>query len=209
MIMKYIYTLVSVLLTFTFVNAQEQRVIKEDFDSNRLRWDEFYEKDYYGGIQDGFFVLQNKKDGFVSWSVTDFPIDIDNNFNITFKFLVPRLSDKYYFGIIFDYEDENNYRSFRVSEKRYKIVNTVNGISSLSRQGSIILTSGRNKEVIIDMEKKGNKLLFNVDNMEAVEITIPRTRSLNSNSFGFLVEDANTIKVDEVIISQIVRDDNE
>jgi len=206
--MKRIYFLVCVLLTVTFVNAQEKRVITENFENNRFNWSEFYEKDYSGGIQGGYFVLQNKKDGFFTRSVADFPIDIDSNFKITFKFLVPRLNDKYYFGIIYDYEDINNFRSFLASEKKYKTVNRVNGIDNLSNEGSIILNSGRNKEVIIDIERKGNKLIFSVDNMEALQITIPRGKTLNSNSFGFLVEGANTIKVSEVIINQIMRDDN-
>jgi hypothetical protein len=48
------------------------------------------------------------------------------------------------------------------------------------------------------LEKKGPKLIFRVDNMEAVSIT----KKLNFHAFGFQVEDANTIKVDEVVIEQ-------
>ncbi len=103
------------------------------------------------------------------------------------------------FGIVFNYEDENNYSSFLVSEKKFTVWNTVNGTKSVSRQGSIVLKSGKNKEVIIEVEKKGNRLVFNVDNMEAVTIT----RNLDFNTFGFQVENANTIKVDEVIIEQL------
>ena len=183
----------------TFVHAQEKRIVKETFESNKFQWDEFYEKDYSGGIQDGYFVLQNKKNGFLVRSVAELPINIDNNFKITFKFLVPKINDDYYFGIIFNYEDENNYSNFLVSEKKYKMCNNVNSTNSISRQGSLILKSGKNKEVIIEIEKKGNKLTFSVDNMEAVSIT----KKLNFNTFGFQVENANTIKIDEVIIEQI------
>ena len=196
--MKYIFILTFVF-TSLFSNAQEKITVKETFENNRFQLDEFYEKDYSGSIQDGFFVLQNKKDDILVRSIAELPIRIDQNFKITFKFLIPKISNDYAFGIIYNYEDENNYSSFLVSEKKYKIYNRVNGIWSISRQGSIILKAGKNKEVIIKIEKKGNKLIFNVDNMEAISIT----KKLAFNAFGFQVENANTIKVDEVVIEQL------
>ena len=196
---KIIFLACALASAFTFVNAQEKMVVKETFDSNRFQWDEFYEKEYSGSIQDGYFVLQNKKIGFLVRTVTELPINIDNNFKVTFKFLVPQLNDKYYFGIIFDYKDENNYSNFLVTEKRFKMVNREKGTNSLSRQNALILKSGKNKKVTIELEKKGSKLIFRVDDMEAVSIT----QKLNFNTFGFLVEDANTIMVDEVVIEQI------
>jgi hypothetical protein len=193
--MKKIIILLACVLTSVLVHAQ---VVKETFDNNKFQWDEFYEKDYSGGIQDGYFVLQNRQKEVPIRSVTELPINVNNNFKITFKFLIPKLNDEYYFGIIFNYEDENNYSNFLVSEKRYKMLNRVNGTSSISRKNSIILKSGKNKEVTIELEKKGPKLIFRVDNMEAVSIT----KKLNFHAFGFQVEDANTIKVDEVVIEQ-------
>ncbi len=190
------------VLVSVFVNAQGSLVVTETFENNKFQWDECYEKEFLCNIQDGYFVLQNKKDGFSVRSVTELPISIDANFKITFKFLVPRVSDEYYFGVIFNYEDENNYSNFLVSEMKYKIWNIVDGKKSLSRQNSIILKSGKNKDVTIELEKKGNKLIFQVDNMEVVSIT----KKLNFNAFGFLVQDANTIKVDEVIIKQHVEE---
>ncbi|MDR1526852.1 MAG: hypothetical protein LBS46_04170 [Dysgonamonadaceae bacterium] len=182
-----------------YANAQDKIVVKENFDSNKFQWEEFFEKEYSGSVQDGYYVLQNKKDGFLVRSVTELPISIDRNFKITFKFLVPKLNDEYFFGLIFNYEDENNYSNFLVSEKKFRIYNKTNGTSSLSRQNGIILKSGKNKEVVIVMEKKGSKLIFSVDNMEAVQIT----KDIKFNTFGFQVENVNTIKVDEVIIEQL------
>jgi hypothetical protein len=195
--MKKILLAVFVLIS-VFVNAQDKRVITETFDDNKFQWDEFYEKDYSGSIQDGYFVLQSKEKEQLVRSVAELPINVDNNFKVIFKFLIPKLNDEYYFGIIFNYEDENNYSSFLVSEKKYMILNKITGIRSISRQGSIILKSGKNKEVIIELEKKGKNLIFRVDNMDAITIT----RELRFNTFGFQVQDANTIKVDEVVIEQ-------
>ena len=200
--MRKMIFLICVLAT-TLVHAQEKIVVKETFESNKFRWDEFFEKEYSGSIQDGCYVLQNKKDGYYVQTVTELPINVDNNFKVTFKFLIPKLDDKYYFGIIFNYEDENNYSNFLVSEKKFKISNRIKGVNSVSRQGGIILQSGKNKEVTIEIQKKGKKLLFSVDNVEAVDIT----KKLDFSAFGFQVENANTIKVTEVLIEQIFRDE--
>jgi hypothetical protein len=180
-------------------NAQDKIVVKEDFDSNRFQWEEFFEKEYSGSVQDGYYILQNKKDGYIVRSITELPINIDGNFKISFKFLVPKLNDSYYFGIIFNYEDENNYSNFVVSEKKFKMFNLTNGIISLSRKNDIILKSGKNREVVIELEKKGPKLIFRVDNLDAIQVT----KNLEFNTFGFQVENENTIKVDEVIIEQL------
>ena len=195
--MKKICFLICIFAS-TFANAQEKMIIKETFENNRFQWDEFYEKDYSGSIENGYYILKNESKGFLVRSTAELPITIDNNFKITFKFLIPKVSDDYYFGIIFNYEDENNYNSFLVSERKYQIWNKANDVLSLAKHGRIILKSGKNKEVSIVVEKKGTKLIFSVDNMEAVSIT----RNLKFNTFGFQVEDKNTIKVDEVIIEQ-------
>lgn len=184
-------------------NAQEKMIIKETFENNRLRWDEFFEKDCSCNLGNGYLELQNKKDGWTVWNSTELPVSPDANFKITSRILVPKLNDTYFFGILFNYEDENNYSSFMVSEKRFRLYNKTNGTNSLSRHNSIILNSGRNKEVVIEMEKRGDKLTFCVDGMEALKMT----KRINYSTFGFIVNGANTIKVLEVDIEYDVYED--
>ncbi len=80
------------------------------------------------------------------------------------------------------------------------ICNTKNGVESLSRQGVLILKSGKDKEVNFEIIKKGTKQTFIVDNMEVVTFS----RRLNSGIFGFTVEGSYKIMVDEIIIEQIM-----
>lgn len=179
-------------------NAQEKIIIKENFENNRLQWDEFYEKESTGSIQNGYYILENKQSDSYALSITELPVNIESNFKLTFKFLVPKVNENYYFGIVFDYEDENNYSNFLVSERKFRIWNKKEGKSSLLRKNSLILKAGKNKEVIIEMEKKGPKLIFSVDNMEAITFT----KELHFSSFGFQVEGSNSIKISEVVIEQ-------
>ena len=71
-------------------------------------------------------------------------------------------------------------------------------MSSVSRKGNIILKSEKEKDVNIDMEKKGNKIIFSVDNMEVISIT----KNFVNNTIGCCVLGENTIKVNELVIEQ-------
>ena len=198
--MKKVVFLLYVLMPL-WADAQEKRVITETFDNNLFKWDEFYEKDCSGSIEDGDFVLKNLKDGTVL-SITELPIFHDRNFKVTFKLLVPRINDKYYFGVIFNYEDNNNYESFKLMERKFQIAYVKEGIMRSSRQGAMILSGGKNKNVEVIIEKKGKKLIFSVDNMEVISIT----RDINFTTFGFFVEGNNVLKVDEVSVEQVERE---
>lgn len=198
--MKRVFFLLCMLVSL-WAGAQEKRVVTETFDNNLFRWDEFYEKECSAGIEDGYFVLKGQKEKVV-YSVTELPIFNDRNFKITFKFLVPKLNDKYYFGIIFNYEDGDNYESFELMERKFQCMNVKEGEIRMSRRGAVILSGGKNKEVEVVVEKKGRKLIFSVDNMEAITIT----RDVRLTTFGFLVEGDNVLKVDEVIVEQVDRE---
>ncbi|MCX4291826.1 MAG: hypothetical protein OSJ36_08590 [Odoribacter sp.] len=195
--MKRVFFLLCVLFPL-WAGAQEKRVITETFDNNLFRWDEFYEKDCSAGIEDGYFVLKNQKNGTVC-SVAEMPIFSERNFKLTFKFLVPKLNDKYYFGVVFNYEDNENYECFMLMEKKFQCVNVKEGVVRVNRRGPVILKGGKDRQVEVLVEKKGGKLVFSVDNMEAITMA----RNVKFTTFGFFVEGDNVLKVDEVMVEQM------
>lgn len=197
--MKKIIIFLSVLFCFTTIKAQEKHVIKETFESNKYQWDEFYESNGTASIQDGYLLLQNKDKISMLRSVVELPINTSSNFKLLFKMKVKKITESDWFGIVYNYEDENNFNCLLIQEKKFKIINNVNGVYSVSRTGGIILKSGKEKDVIIEMEKRGNKIIFSVDNMEIINIT----KNIVNNTFGCCVSGENTVKVDELIIEQI------
>lgn len=196
--MKKIAIIALFLFSFYFANAQDKRIIRENFENNLFQWDEYYEKDCSSGIRDGYLLLENKEDEFRIWTSVEFPIDVDKNFKVTFNLIPKEINDKTWFGIIFNYEDENNYSSFIVQEKSFRLLNRANGITSISKRSSIILKKGKNKNVKIELIKKGKKLNFIVDDMDVLTIS----KEVNFNIFGCIVEGKNSIKVTEVTIEQ-------
>lgn len=186
------------LLSFYFAEAQGKRVIKDNFETNRFQWEEFYEKKASASIQEGYLELDCDEDDLSAWSVAELPIDVDRNFDVSFSFQA-RVDDDSWFGIVFNYEDANNFNYLIVQEKQFRLVNRVNGVSSLSRRNAIILKEGKNKDVKIAMNKKGKKLTFLVDDMEVISVT----KSMTSNVFGCIVVGDNTIKLQEVVMEQM------
>ena len=87
-------------------------------------------------------------------------------------------------------------------ERKFQIAYVKEGIMRSSRQGAMILSGGKNKNVEVIIEKKGKKLIFSVDNMEVISIT----RDINFTTFGFFVEGNNVLKVDEVSVEQVERE---
>lgn len=185
------------LMSFCSVEAQDKRIIKDNFESNRFQWGEFYENKGSASIEDGFLKLDCDDDKSFAWTVAELPLDIDRNFNLTYNFYAD-VDDDYWFGIVFNFEDENNFNCFVVQEKRFRLINMVNGVLSISRRSGIILKEG-DKNVKIVMNKKGKKLVFHVDDMEVISVT----KGITSNVFGCIVLGDETIKLTEVVMEQI------
>lgn len=196
--MKRIVITFFCLLSFSFMEAQEKRIIKDNFETNRFQWEEFYENKASASIQDGFLELDCDDNDLSAWSVAELPIDVDRNFDLTFSFHAD-IKDDYWFGIVFNYEDGNNFNYLVVQEKRFVLYNRVNGTSNVIRRLPIILKKGKNKEVKIAMNKKGKKLNFLIDEMEVLSIT----KDITNNVFGSIIIGDNTIKLTEVVMEQI------
>ena len=197
--MKKLILFLSALFWIATTSAQEKRIIKDNFETNKYQWDEFYESSATASIQDGYLLLKNE-DKTMLRSVVELPITTDKNFKLSFKMNVKKLNADSWFGIVYNYEDENNFSCFIVQEKKFTIIHKVNGVSSVSRKGTIILKSGKEKDVNVEMEKKGNKIIFSVDNMEVISIT----KGIVNTTFGCCVLGENTLKINELIIEQIV-----
>lgn len=199
--MRKVILLIIGVLSVYYADAQGKRIIKDSFENNRFQWEEFYEKKSSASVQDGYLELENDDDNTSAWSVVEFPINVDKNFDLSYDFNA-EVTDDYWFGIIFNYEDAGNFSCFIVQEKRFRLINTVNGVSSISRRNDIILKKARNKDVKISMKKKGRKLNFNVDGMDVITIT----KEMTSNVFGCIIVGENSIKLKEVIIEQMSED---
>lgn len=202
---KYILLFCIFLSAFPIVRAQQKRVIKETFESNKMQWDEFYERSCSAGVGDGKLVIKSEDRDTLIRSVADFPIEVDRDFCLKFDLSIKKINSSDWFGIMFNYEDENNYNCFLVKEKQFKVVNKVNGKKSISRQGGAILKPSKKEQKInIVMERKSGKLIFSVNNIEVISFK----KRLETSTFGCCVSGENELNVEEVIIEQLEGNSN-
>ncbi len=202
--MKRILLLLCVGCCLT-LNA-EKRIIKETFDEsdNKMGWSEFSEKKASALIQDGYYVITQKattKKSQIKFPMAELPINVHNNFKVSFKFWFEKFSKKNFFAV----GSNNAYFMFWV-DKLFPIVASTEETSTNNidfRKGGlpIILKKGKNKEVLVEWEKKGRKTIISVDGME-----VYTTEDIVYSSKVFFIQDlsAQTLKVDEVIIEQRV-----
>ncbi|MDE6494507.1 MAG: hypothetical protein K2O66_08140 [Bacteroidales bacterium] len=203
-----------------FLFAQENNMVTiYNFEDNRLQWEEFATKTSSATLSGGFYILTNKQTSEPAKSITNFPVNVKENFKIKVTMLIPKISKDNYFGLVYDYkekQEKGSFKSFLVAEGKYKVCSgseleyvaakkdaqriTLNRKAS----GDIILKSGKDREVEFEIEKKGLQLVFSVNNMEVYKCK----EELSSKTFGFIVEGKNTIKVKEVSIEQIKEEAN-
>ena len=208
--MKTLFFLWCLLFAHTAIYAQN-RIIRDNFEDtrNRFRFEENFNRHSSAMIQSGGLVLQNRDKNSSIKIVTEIPLpmDIDRIFKVISTIFVPNLQHN--FGVIFNYVNDNSFDRFVVAPGIYTVISRVDGIDTSISTGRIILRQGRNREVVVEMERRGSRLIFNVDNMEAVSFNLgaqDNNVTLRNGRFGFISEGANTITIKEVAIDQILRE---
>lgn len=167
-------------------DSDNGNVVRENFEKNLFQWEDFFEKSCKGyiDVMENVYVLQNKND-FSALSVTRLPVDIDRNFKIKMRFQVSSVDKEKYFGIVYNYKDLSSqgesiggretiasFRTFRVAAGKFQIGNGYQYMLTSGRKlskwsncfnevkGTLILRPGRDKEVELEIEKRGNQLIF-------------------------------------------------
>jgi len=190
---KILVSAIAIFIAFN-VFSNEENIIKETFDKNVFKWEEYTDKKLGTVIiQNGYLTLNAKKS--ILSPKTRFPIDINRDFKVTYKFVVPVLDNKSSFGLSFSATDEQQ-GVFMVSKGSYAL--TYRGIT---KNGKLPLKGGKDQTGILSMEKRGNTLIFSVNGMTACEIK----EELQSPRFGVVLHSPlgkTTLLVDEIIINQ-------
>lgn len=201
---KIFFFIASLFFIINTLFAQDKASKKETFDNNTFNWEEVAEKKKSATIQDGYLVLNVKKKDDPVVITTRFPLDVEHNFKITTHIVIPKLTKDISIGFVFNWVDENNKSCLMLSENHYALSKSDNIIDS---QGKIKLKTGKDVSLVISMESKGEKQIFTLNN-----VTICETKQkIKSPYFGFTLKTADnssTIKVDDVVIDQVIDDNN-
>jgi hypothetical protein len=151
-------------------------------------------------ILDGeYLVLSSKKGDYKA--CTRFPVIARKKFKISYKLLFPKLDEEHIFGLVFNYdEDEDIGDILYITENTFYICDADG--DKLGKKEKIKLKKGKNVEVNVDIEKKGEKTIISINGVEFENLDI----QFKTSYMGFYVNEKNTLKVDEIKITQYVED---
>lgn len=198
--MKKIVFLVAILCATLVANA-EKVTRTDDFTNgeSKFGFEATADKKHSVTLDGEYLVISSKKDWYKAG--TRFPVMVRTNFKISYKLLFPKLDDDHVFGLVFNYdEDENKGDILYITENKFYICDAEG--TKLGKAEKIKLKKGKDVEVNVDIEKKGKKILISINGVDFVNEDL----EIKTSYMGFCVNEKNTLKVDQIMIVQNVED---
>ena len=198
--MKKIVFLMALLCATIVANA-EKVTRTDDFTDgeSKFGFEATADKKHSVTLDGEYLVITSKKDWYKAG--TRFPVMARNNFKISYKLLFPKLDEDHVFGLVFNYdEDENTGDILYITENKFYIFDADG--TKLGKAEKIKLKKGKNVEVNVDIEKKGKKTLISINGVDFVNEDL----IIKTSYMGFCVNEKNTLKVDKITIVQNVED---
>lgn len=159
-----------VLLFLSFVfcssNAIQAQVMEDDFESNQYNWSELSSSRGKALIADGVLHLESKSK-FV-YSTCYAPFDVNKPFVLSVEALAKKLDGSKLFGILLDFEDEQNFILFYIRDdeavleiwKENKIIGY--------KEEALKLRKGKKVGLDFEVEYNLNELIFKVNGVRAM-----------------------------------------
>lgn len=198
--MKKIVFLMALICATITANA-EKVTRTDDFKDgeSKFGFEATADKKHSVTLDGEYLVVTSKKDWYKVG--TRFPVMARNNFKISYKLLFPKLDEDHVFGLVFNYdEDENAGDILYITENKFYIYDADG--TKLGKAEKIKLKKGKNVEVTVDIEKKGKKILISINGIDFVNEDLV----IKTSYMGFCVNEKNTLKVDQIKIVQNVED---
>ncbi len=157
--------LLIILFVAIFLNGTVfSQVMEDDFESNQYGWTERSNSKYKALVKDG--VLHLESESKTAMSTCYAPIDINKPFQLKVEALAKRFSFENYFGIILDYEDDQNFMVFYINKDEAKLeVWRHNQLIGL-REGDLKLKRGNKVGIEFEIEYNLNELIFKVNSIQ-------------------------------------------
>ncbi len=203
--MKRIIIICSLLICAATTHAQ----IIETFDSNTFGWIESVEKDGSAIIVEGVMRLEGKNALNDTWLLKPgisqvmtscyAPFDPQKNFTFKCDAIAKKISDKGFFGLVFDYMDNYNYSAFYIckGDKNAKVLyeRVERGELIGRRTVDLKLKQKKNATFAFELKSAFDRLEFYCNGMKAIEV---RYNPIDYCGVGFVVYGQQTIDFDNV-----------
>lgn len=201
-------TAIFTLSVTTYAQDEASDLIRQTytFEEGRLDWNEYSEKNKSAVIDGDRLVITCKKDKEDAFSVARLPFHPRNNFELNYAMTVPKLDEEHPFGVLFNYQDEDNYNGVLFDRKKFYFISRENGVTYTEKNGAVKFKGKKDVEVKVDLIRTGNKLRINVNDMEIYERTGVKIR----HPFcGFYTSGKSSLTATSIGFEQVARDDED
>ncbi len=200
---RNLYFLISVFLLCNLPSILSAQVMEDDFETNQFGWTESVGKRGLAIIQDGVIHLESKSKGITSTCYG--PFDYSKPFILSVEALAKKIDDDKIFGILLDYEDDQNYILFYICEgeanlevcKEDKIVG--------KKQEALKLNKGKKVGIEFEVHYNLNELIYYVNGVRAMTYRRRVAKDdflLGTSGIGFFARDGQVIDFDNLKIVQ-------
>ena len=191
------------LSIFLVISGTVFAQMEDTFESNQWGWNERFDSKGVAIVKEGVMHIESK--GRPIFATVYAPFDIDKPFILTCEALVKKISNDKIFGIVLDYEDENNFMCFYLSEDEAKLEVYKEDRVVAKRYEAIKLTSGKFVGVTFEVEYVLNELIFKVNGVKAMSYRRRLDKDqflLGTSGIGFFAKNGQVIDFDNLKIIQ-------
>ena len=162
--MKQLLFLFTFLVSFN--SAIYSQVMEDDFESNQYNWSELSSSRGKALIRDGVLHLESSSKFVLSTCYA--PFDVNKPFILSVEALAKKIDSRNLFGILLDYEDEQNYILFYISDDEAKLEITRENKIVGYKEESLKLRKGKKVGLEFEVEYNLNELIFKVNGVRAM-----------------------------------------
>ncbi len=199
--MKQFLIIAIYILSFLTIKAQDDTYYFDDFDDNTNSWNIFSDDDASAKIQNGFFVIQNKKINTVYRFWRSVYMDETSDFSIVVRLKQLSGPENYGYGIIWNsYGWENSY-NFEISSTGYYRIyyNSEGEKTNIKDWTESSYINGLGVYNILKIKKTDNVLTYYINDNEIYTGTYSNSFGANT---GFVLGHNITAMVDYMEITE-------
>ena len=196
---KILFCIFFVLVTSVTVYAQ---IMVDDFETNQFGWTETTQRGGTAIIKDGVMRLE-AEDGVITTCYA--PFDYNKPFIMQVEVLADKIAKKPEFGLLFDYEDDQNFIIFKLLKDRAVLERFVADQIVARKVEDLKLDKGKSVGLQIEVEYTLNELVFRVNGVKALSY---RRRTpygeflLGTSGIGFFAALDQKVSFDNLKIEQ-------
>lgn len=149
-------------------NNQEEsfRSFLYSMDDTQFDWSQSENKKVKVMLKNQGLILESKEKDETAWSVVELPINLEHeDFIYGVTFLNTDLGDDVSIGLLFDYENNHNYKGIGISKKQFRYFSCKDNVTSDIQTG-LIKYKGKGKVLNLLMERKQGKLFLYLNDIE-------------------------------------------